>query len=635
MYLLMLIKKVAISGLLFLSLTLFPFHASASAPFLAFSDLRNGPSSGLDDGQGSGVIVTLWGQGLGNSQGDSNVYFRSSSGDILDVAHVYYWKAADGQLPSGPANLYESHGMQEIALSIPASADGDGELFVEVDGQESNRLPFTVRQGGIYHVKAGGKDGANGSWQEPFATAAFAVNAVPAGSTIYVHGVDTGSFNSPSARAIYWNNGDASSTQDAQFAVTAYPGYQPKAIAQRAIESYRTEGWVVSKYDVYASNYLSVDSNGQPAGGVISNVPRATYGIQTSRNGRVVGNRIGDIPGGCASQAQGAILGNKDWIGNNKIYGNEIYDYGCEGSNKLHHTTYLSIRANDNPIVEPWEWAYNYLHGNHAKFGIHNYDEGTGCGDISGPLRIHHNVIVEQGGAGISIGSTCGWSMDVFIEDNVLIDVGLPAGWDGVDSSDLTAAESGGIALRDGGNGLYGDYIIRNNLVYNWATPEQSRGGLGCLSFNADGDNIDVVWMNNICYSDYSFPFVDSGFRAENKLDNVQGSNNIWYLATGGSDYSVPGWDNSAVKADPLLTISGSKVEVASQSPVFGNGVSAQNVNAPSSMMTQYLRTSDQFVDRDIYGRVRTGSGTDIGPVTESLDNAVAAPNPPTSILVE
>lgn len=627
----MMLKNSAAILFLFCSLILFSTQAAASGPFLAFSDLRNGPSSGLGDGLGSGVIVTLWGQGLGGAQNDSVAYFRSSDGETRRVAHIYYWKSADGELPSGPANLHESHGMQEIALSIPASAEGEGELFVEVSGQRSNPLPFTVRDGGIYHVKANGNDQNRGSFDEAFSTVGYAVNAVPAGSAIYVHGVDTGSFNAPTARAIYWNNGDATSTADAQFALTSYPGYQPKAIAQKAIESYRTEGWVVSKYDVYASNHVAVDSNGQPAGSVITDAPSATYGIQTSRNGRVVGNRIGDIPGGCASQAQGAILGNKAWIGNNKIFGNEIYDYGCEGSNKLHHTTYLSIRANNDPMIEPWEWGYNYLHGNHAKFGIHNYDEGSGCGDISGPLKIHHNVIVEQGGAGISIGSTCGWTMDAYIENNVLINVGLPADWDGVDASDLSGAEGGGIALRDGGDGLYGTYVIRNNLIYNWSSPGQTRGGLGCLSFNADGDNLDVVWFNNICYSDFDFPFIDAGFRAENKLDNVVGSNNIWFKALQAEDYDVPAWDSSPIKSDPLLTVVGSRVSVDAESPLFENGILAENLNVAPNKLLKYREASHPTNDRDVYGQVRADSIMDIGPIAE----VIAPPTPPSSIQVE
>jgi hypothetical protein len=68
----------------------------AYAPRLNFSDLISGPSTGLGDGLGSGVIVTVWGQHLGSSQGSSEVVFTDSAGNELAAAHVYYWTNADG-----------------------------------------------------------------------------------------------------------------------------------------------------------------------------------------------------------------------------------------------------------------------------------------------------------------------------------------------------------------------------------------------------------------------------------------------------------------------------------------------------------------------------------------------------------
>lgn len=618
-----------LSGFLLAVLALFAQGAFAQ-PFLAFSDLVSGPSTGLGDGKGSGVVVTVWGQGLGASQSDSQILYRTADGEALKPAYVYYWKNADGKLPSGPANLFESHRMQEIAFSIPEAPAGRGEIIVRVDGIDSNALPFTVRSGNIYHVKGSGSNKNDGSWSAPFAGIDYAVNAVPSGSTIYVHDVDAGSFSNPGDRAIYWNNSSASSTLDAQFTLTAYPGFQPKAIAQRGVESYQTEGWVVSKLDVYASNYLSVDSNGQPRGDVISSSPRATYGIQLSKDGRAVANRIGDIPGGCASQAQGAILGNKSWVGNNKIFGNEIYDYGCEGSDKLHHTTYLSIRSSDDPQVEPWEWGYNYLHGNHAKFGIHNYDEGDVCGDVVAPLKIYKNVIVDQGGAGISVGSACGWSMDVFIEDNVLINVGLAAAWDGVDPASVQGPEGGGIALRDAS--LLGTFYISNNLIYRWSTQGLNRGAEGCLSFNSGGDNLRVIWANNICYSELDLPFVAAGFRAENKLDNVDGSHNLWFKPNIGE---APAWDVKPVVADPRLEVYGAKVTAMDGSPIFGSGVASSSGSEFSAMISETLKSASftRSRSRDIYGNIRSDNNADIGPLTGA--DQIAAPLPPTGVSIE
>lgn len=162
-----------------------------------------------------------------------------------------------------------------------------------------------------------------------------------------------------------------------------------------------------------------------------------TLGIETSDHGRVVGNAVTDLPDGCADGQAGAITGGVDSVENTKIFGNYVFDYGCPETQKLHHTTYMTIRdVNRDPGVDPvqivaWEWGWNFLENNHAKNGIHNYDEdntGTNsCGNMVTDLLIHDNVIVNQAGAGITITSQCGWSQDTYIYNNLLVDVGLPS----------------------------------------------------------------------------------------------------------------------------------------------------------------------------------------------------------------
>ncbi|GBO90152.1 hypothetical protein MSSD14B_38200 [Marinobacter salsuginis] len=543
-----------------------------------FSDLVNGPSVGLEDGKGSGVVVTIWGQNLGSVKGDGRVVFKDSSGKEYEP-HIYYWKNADGKLPSGPADLFSSHKAQEIAFSIPAAANGAGEILVEKGGIRSQPLPFLVREGKIFHVKSSGSDSGDGSWNNPWKTVGKADATAEAGSTIYIHDVDTGNMSNPQARGIYWNNTNSSSSAGAHFAILAYPGNQPKVIAQKAVENYKTEGMVVAKLDVYASNYLSVDEHGQPVGSPIESSPGDTYGIQTTKFGRVIANRIGDIEGGCASKWNGAINGGYGRVEAVKLYGNEIYDYGCNGSSKLHHTTYLSLRGSDQPIVEPWEWAYNYLHGNKAKFGIHNYDQGSGCGDLSDTLIIRDNVIIDQAGAGINVGSSCGWSMDGAIYNNLLVNVGLPADWDGVDPNTSQGPENGAIALRDqgdksSGGGLSGHYRIFNNTIYRWTEDDQRQGGRGCLSFHGFGDNVSVNFSNNICITEIDRPFIGATTASENKLNNVVGSNNVFYYSGSAEPVEAvkPIWDASALTSDPKLRFYDDRVEVLTDSPVAQNG---------------------------------------------------------------
>lgn len=616
----------------FFILILLSGFALADSPKLNFSDLISGPRTGLNDGSGSGAIVTIWGQNLKN---EGEVHFIDSEGAIHSP-HVYYWKRADGKLPSGPANLHESHLMYEIALSIPASASfGKGAFAVSIAGEESNHLPFTVRPGEIYHVKSNGVDHReNGTWARPWRTMAYAINEVSEGGTLYVHDVDEGEFEDPRGRGVYWNSPSSASGLEAQLAIAAYPGFQPKVIAQKAFENFRTSGQVVSKFDIYASNYLQVDSQGQPLGDVITSSPKDTYGVQTSQNGRVVANRIGDIPGGCASAWNGAINGAQHRSDNVKIFGNEIYEYGCNGSSKLHHTTYLSVRSSDDIRVNAWEWGYNYLRGNRAKFGIHQYDERTRttdgrsdvCGDVVGAIKIHNNVIIDQGGAGISVGSTCNWSMDVVIENNILNNVGLAAAWDGISPNTSDGAENGAINLRDQREGLTGQFYIFNNLIYKYTTDEQTDGGLGCISLTGGGENVSVLWFRNICYTERDLPFFGLGFRSNYIEGNILGRDNIWAYAglAAANEATVPVWDGMPFTQDPnILKIN---------SYFIPNKKASIEIYDLEGYPAEALNLNPTSINFDIYGRNRESSRNIIGPI---LGWESYPPSPPHSLIIE
>jgi len=260
-------------------------------------------------------------------------------------------------------------------------------------------------------------------------------------------------------RPIYWNNRDAASTLEAQFSIISFPGTRASAIGQRGISSYKTSGMVISKYLVQSSD--CDDENGQPVNCVRGPRGKVTMGIEASAFGRAVGNTITDEEGRCADAQQGAISGNQlsdDRVSGYKIYGNEIYDYGCVGTSKFHHTTYLSLRDQDDRVFDAWEFAWNYLHGNKTKNGIHNYDEdlqkNSKCGDVKGVLKIHDNVIIDQAGAGITIISQCGWTNDTQIYGNVLVNVGLASQWDGVDVATSIAPSTAAISM--GGSEYYG-----------------------------------------------------------------------------------------------------------------------------------------------------------------------------------
>mgnify|MGYP003115502279 CR=1 FL=1 len=549
---------------LFLAAPNLVFAANPS-PRLTFSDLISGPDRGLNDQKGSGVIVTIWGQHLGSRQGDSTIEFCDSAADCRDTV-VYYWKNADGSLPSGPANLFESHRMQEIAVSIPASAPGQGSIRVTVNGQ-TDSLPFTVRPGNIFHVKNEGNDSSgDGSWGNPWRTVAKADSTATAGDTVYIHNVTTIEDGDPGR--VYYNNRGFKADTSNQFAYVSYPGTRAELYGKDGVHVYRTTGIVTSKLSVFASNCADESLAGCRE--------RGTVGIAPSDWGRVIGNKITDRPGMCASGQAGAISGGIDTVEGAKIFGNHIHDYGCPNTGKLHHTTYLTIRDNDGDReIESWELGWNYLKDNWAKNGLHFYDEnvgsGTECGDLTTDMLIHDNVVVNQGGAGIAVASACGWTQDTYVYNNVLINVGLPVD---VDCTSNCGSTGSAIEISDiGSRGLQGNVYLSNNTVYEWDKKDQGNTLQSCIVLRGSGDNAKLFINDNICYTESDKPFLTTFSFSEsvNHNDNLFGSNNIWFTSVSNPKRAViPQWTGEPVLGDPKLSLSGSIIEIAEDSVALG-----------------------------------------------------------------
>lgn len=602
-------------------------HA-APGPRLNFSDLINGPDVGLGDGSGSGAVVTIWGQHLGDVQAGSTLHFRDSTG-VIRQPHIYYWKKADGQLPGGPADLYSSHRMQEIAFSIPDSALGEGEIYVRVDGVESNALPFTVRDGNIYHVMSTGNDSTgDGSFGSPWRTVAGGpqANIAELGAITYIHDVDT--LGDTSNRGIEWGESGVGEggTLANQSALIAYPGEQPISRGKVGVHFYEVDAFVVSKMTVETGNCSSVNGSGYPSGCDDSSFTR---GITTTNNGRTIANYITDMAGTCSSDATGggAIQGNSryyDYIFNAKVLGNEIEGYGCQGSHQQHHTTYFSIRSgNDNEQGPAPEVAYNYLHDNWPRGGIHFFDKeisgSTTCGNFTTTLAIHNNVIIEQGGAGISVnGSSCStWAVDTSVYNNVLYNVGKRTDQDktNCNTPNYCSQTPGGLSF-----GANGGETIRafNNTIINWDPDDISGGGdknPGCVTFTAGGTTgttLDMDFYDNICQTntdDWYSGWANRGDGAT--VDN--GSNNVFHYSGNGSPSRAitPDWANDSMLSAPQLQVTGAYVTVSDSSPV--------------------LNAATRKIEFDIYGNQR-GLITSVGAVSSADISIMSPPNPPSNI---
>ncbi|VAW87004.1 hypothetical protein MNBD_GAMMA16-578 [hydrothermal vent metagenome] len=619
-----LFKSIKILFFIPVGLIFFSTFVLAAPPKLNFSDLITGPSTGINDGKGSGTIVTIWGQYLGNTQSNSKVIFIDSSGAKKDT-YVYYWKNSNGSLPGGPANLYESHKMQEVAFSIPQSAKGSGSIQIIVNGVISNTLPFTVRNGAIYHVMKNGNDSdGNGSFSKPWASIDKALNNIDdPGSIMYVH--DSLSTGDPSTkRAIYWNKRSAASGYSNQSGIIAYPNSQPVAIGRTGIVNYRTTGQVISKFSIFTSN-CDEGANGQPIN-CATNPSKFTMGLQTSAYGRGVGNKLSDREGGCASGSAAAITGNnlsRDRVSGYQVLGNEVYEYGCAGTAKFQHTTYLSIRSgSDNNQVDPWRFGWNYLHNNDAKNGIHQYDEnntGLECGSPNGTVIINDNVIINQGGSAINVGANCPWTNDFEIYNNVIKNAGLAADWDGIDPGTSNGPYTAAITAQDGG--LMGNLRIYHNTIYSWNDDDQDNGTKACLGLLGSQDNVSILWDNNICYTEKDKPFVKNNWNGVQLLDNVSGDNNTWFYAGSNAKKAIPpAWDKKSKTDDPLITLFNSQMRVSADSPLFQSSLST--------------------LSHDVYGTPRLKNAATVGAI-ESVFSLlpppvvpIARPGPPSNVLV-
>ena len=570
-------KKIIIIVILFILLV---SPRAFSAPVLNFSDITSGPKIGNTDGLGSGVIVTIWGNNLGGTQGTSKVYV----GDI-ESDHVYYWKNADGTLPGGPADLYTHHRMQEIAFSVPAgAADGSNGIKVIINSETSNILPFTIRSGGIYFIKSTGSDSGNGSWSSPWLTYDATMNGgagskLVAGDTVYSVGVDT------TSGIRLGGSGTLEGTVTAPISLISYPNTSCD-ISGEGGDSAVVDNWYPEAYDTAYVNLskLSVTAYGNVPGG-------SPNGIKTNPYNRIVGV---EITGPTVYGGYGGAINCSGSAGNPPIggayLGIYIHDYGyrsttpglnnysytyssnsntwtdppydgvgdactnCTSMDRYQHLYYLSIRQNST-IVDPYEIGWNNLVNNPILEGIHIYDQATSGSGFNGPIKVHNNWVENQGGA--SVDTSLPYDPEyaqIELYNNVIV----------VDS----AAAWSGEAMAIAGN----EHIkVWNNTIYGYKL-------VGLTTRGGSASGID--FRNNI--------FVDLDGLDYTGVTPGSYSNNLFYSAEGAS---LPAWyssGNGDINANPLFTDATNKdFSLTSTSPAADAGYDASTlfdndfINAP------------------------------------------------------
>lgn len=578
------------------------YALASDVPVLYFSDLVNGPKSGLGDGLGEGAIVTIWGVGFGASQGISKVYLTDSNNVTREAAYVYYWKNADGTLPGGPSNLYASHGMQEIAFSIPSAAsDGAGKVFVEVDGRASNKLDFFVRSTGVIRfVKTGGTDSGAGTWPSPWGTVAYAVRGNTAGEGDIIYIASTIGY---AGRIQYGASAQIDGSLNNNIALVAYPNarFTVNSASSSGISNYYTQNdwWVFSKLKVMAYS-----------GTIGSSADGRTIGCEhTQPDGIEANGQSGAI--GCTAGEYNARGTNS--ANNLKIFGNYIHNYGGQSTSNKEHATYFSLR--NNFTAQAPEVAWNRLEDNGARFGIHIYDENE-CGAFSGTFKVHDNYIKNQVGAAVNIGTQdcslneLGFRGTIEVYNNVIISPGLYS---------PVAAYGHGIMLY--GKRNYMNVKLYNNTIYGYGDSPNTNNDVFVIWHEPGSvNNFDgtAELINNIFVDTRGYNYTPS---AKERAPDTY-SNNLWFSSNNAA-LPLPSWDLNALNADPLFT-----------DPASGNF----NLR-PASPAINY-GMSIGSVERDFFGVLRPqGSGCDIGAIEYTDGSKIPAdttpPGPPEGIIIK
>ena len=527
-------SKMKLITTLIFSLIAFGFFginkAQAATPVLNFSDLINGPASGLNDGLGEGTIITIWGNNIGSSQGSSTITIGGQP-----PAHIYYWKNADGNLPGGPSDLYTSHQMQEIAFSIPSSlTNGEHQIQVTANRKTSNTLPFTVRLGNIYHAMTSGSSSGDGSYGNPWGSfvQGGGVDGMVAGDVLYLHD-DANDIVTSGMNSVSHKNG----TEANQYGIVAYPNADCLIQApDRALNFVSSSAHVLSKITFQAGQYdepppEDTDFLPETGNGGTGIGSRMTWG-------RIVGNKIQEIPGKCVAGRGGAIHPDnggttEDAISGLKVFGNYIYDWGCPQTPPKEHTTYFTIRNNGVSDVAPWEIGWNHLKDNKSMNGIHNYDEGDEpiweCGSPNGVVKIHDNYIINQRGPGIYLGNssattTCWDNGEFDVYNNVIIEAGK-----GTMHTSQNGLETAGVAFR--GEGLASPIHFYNNKILASGDNDKGNAAAIYLPGSTNTQYIQLNISNNIVHDTRGGRYTLTN---NSYTSGISGSDNTFY-STGGA----------------------------------------------------------------------------------------------------
>jgi hypothetical protein len=601
-------KKFQISLFIILSIIIgfnFPLKIeAASNPILLFSDLDSGPKVGWNGSLTKGVAVSIWGRNFGAERGSS--YVTVGGVNLVNDGDYAEWGV------SGHENGI-SDGMERITFWLNSNmSDGNVNIVVNVGGNVSDPIGFTIRSGKIYFVSLNGNDSnnglhdanigsGNGPWRHIYKAMASSSVFDP-GDVVYVKGGTYTDLHKYNSYLRFYNNDCGMA--GLPVAYVAYPA-EKVIIGDGTYDGIREHS--------YACEYVTISK-------FFINVKITAIGMASGEanksNWRVVGNDITTVGTGWT----GAVIFGASPVENEnfKILGNSIHDLHGD---KYYHGMYIGTVYNfpdlHNKGVEiGWNELYNFVDigtGDNAggPSGIYIHPTDSNAGEVD-EVYIHDNIIHNLPHAGLAFASSI---KNAYVWNNVLYNCG---------NGNLSARPSVLFGIH---NDVVSNVRFYNNTIYD----NNVEGADSLILFvDASGINNNVEMKNNIFYS------LTSGFDST-AIGTVSSNNDIWYGAT------IPGYASNYINQNPLFTSpSTNDFTLQSTSPAINTGTTLAlvpndflGVSRPQGVSYdigafEYVQTSESCTD-NIQNQDETG--IDCGgvcdacvvPATYTLTNFISA----------
>ena len=547
-----------------------------SGPKIFFSDLESGPNNGGQNGKGA--FVSIWGKGFGATQGSSTVTIGNGAADSYPV-----W--SDGK----------------ITFQLGTAA-ATGNIVVNVGGQASNGMPFTVRAGNIFFVATTGNDANTGTFASPWKTIVKAKNSMAAGDISYIeNGVaQTTQDNFTAYLSMDKNGASNSGTATAPKAIVAYPGATATiGVAGGLHYGVRTPNIGTNEdYWVFSQMHIIGGTQAMDLGG---------------KGWRIVGNDM-QCPG--ADDQVGCF----EMSGGNQVqfYGNEVHNAGINPtSSKYYHAVYFSTDSNHIDV------GWNHIHDNFTCRALQFHSSPLcsptcGSGDTTGfdqyDLHVHDNLIHGDNCNGINFATVDPSKGPVEAYNNVIYHVGLmdPLQLGGAFSCIYVAG------ITNTGTAGTGAVQVFNNTVSDCASNKSSNasGSRGAFGVGGGPANLTMNLRNNIAYQNAGEIYVDGS------LGQITGDHNLWFGVGNG-----PAQTTSNINSDPLfVNRSGADFHLSSSSPALDKGLTVVPNNS-------FVPNPGPSQVRDKDGTLRPqGTAFDLGAYEFLAGTTSTAPNPPGSV---